>query len=172
MKQLVRTVLALLALAVLAIVVVLVFRYQSRASVITAFTVGPLAWTALAAIDLWSLKGGHGGVGRATTPEQAGAPAEWLAGKTVVRWRQEAGARRIVTPAPASFRWRWGPDTLTLSPGEAVLAPPPGTGPAPFPGLDRPGAILSSGVVTRLHDEVYVRLPSARLLVTRGPCSG
>jgi hypothetical protein len=172
MKQLVRTVLALLALAVLAIVVVLVFRYQNRASVITALTVGPLAWTALAAIGLWWLKGRHGDVERATTPEQAAAAADWLAGETVVRWRQEAGARRIVTPAPASVRWRWGPDTLTLSPGEAVLAPPPGTGPAPFPGLDRPGEILSSGVVTRLHDEVYARLPYGRLVLTGGPGSG
>src|ERR1700761_4914075 len=97
-------------------------------------------------------------------------PSGWL-GKTSSAGGRNGGGGQTGPPAPASVRWRWGPDTLTLSPGEAVLAPPPGTGPAPFPGLDRPGEILSSGVVTRLHDEVYARLPYGRLVLTRGTVS-
>jgi hypothetical protein len=172
MKQLVRMMLALCALAVLTIVVLLVFRYQNRPSVITALAVGPVAWAVLAAICLWWLRGRHADVERATTPEQAAAAADWLAGETAVRWHQEARARRIVIPAPASVRWRWGPDALTVSPGEAAAAPPHGTGPPPLPDPGRPGEILSSGVVTRLHDEVYARLPYGRLVLTGGPGSG
>jgi hypothetical protein len=77
-----------------------------------------------------------------------------------------------VIPAPASVRWRWGPDALTVSPGDAAAAPPHGTGPPPLPDPGRPGEILSSGVVTRLHDEVYARLPYGRLVLTGGPGSG
>ena len=47
-----------------------------------------------------------------------------------------------------------------------------GTGPAPLPSLGRPGELLSSGVVTRLHGEVYARLPHGRLVLIGGAGAG
>lgn len=52
------------------------------------------------------------------------------------------------------------------------MPPAPGTGPAPLPDAGRPGELLGSGVVTRLLDEVYARLPHGRLVVIGGPGSG
>ena len=53
-----------------------------------------------------------------------------------------------------------------------MVPPVSGTGPAPLPDLGRPGELLGSGVVTRLHDEVYARLPYGRLVLIGGPGAG
>ena len=50
--------------------------------------------------------------------------------------------------------------------------PVPGTGPLPLPDLGGPGELLGSGVVTRLHNEVYARLPYGRLVLVGGPGAG
>ena len=92
----------------------------------------------------------------------------------VQQWRgdEEAAQRRIITPAPAAVRWRWGSDQVS-APRELLARPPlPGTGPAPFPDLGEPGVLLGSGVVTRLHDELYVRLPHGRLVLLGEPGAG
>ena len=88
------------------------------------------------------------------------------------RWRLEATGRRIVTPAPATVRWRWAANEVTVPRLEVATSPAPGTGPPPLPDLGRPGELLATGVVTRLHDEVYARLPHGRLVLIGGPGAG
>jgi hypothetical protein len=88
------------------------------------------------------------------------------------RWRQEAAARRIVTPAPATVRWRWAAEGVAAPRSEVTRVPAPGTGPAPLAELEEPGEVLESGVVARLHDEVYARLPHGRLVLLGGPGAG
>ena len=52
------------------------------------------------------------------------------------------------------------------------MPPAPGTGPPPLPDLGKPGELLGSGEVIRLHDEVYGRLPHGRLVLLGGPGAG
>jgi hypothetical protein len=54
---------------------------------------------------------------------------------------------------------------------DVTMPPAPGAGPPPLPELAGPGELLGSGVVTRLHDELYARLPHGRL-VLGGPGAG
>jgi hypothetical protein len=84
----------------------------------------------------------------------------------------EATGRRIVTPAPATVRWRWAADEITAPRAEVTTPPAPGTGPPPLPDLRQPGELLATGVVTRLHGEVYARLPYGRLVLIGGPGAG
>jgi len=136
-----------------------------------ATAVIPLAWAALAGIVTWWLRGRDArAVG--TTAAQADTALIWLAGETASRWRQEAVTRRIVTPAPASVRWRWATEELSIPVRDAAAMPPPGTGPKPLPTLAGPAELLTTGVVTRLHDEVYARLPHGRLVLVGGPGAG
>jgi len=131
-----------------------------------------IAVTLLMAIGSWWRKGLQGPKVQTSTPMQAAAAADRLADLMVARWRQEAVARRIVTPAPATVRWRWAADGLAVPRKEVTTPPPPGTGPLPLPDLDQPGDLLESGVVARLHDEVYARLPHGRLVLTGGAGAG
>jgi hypothetical protein len=172
MRSHLKTILAVFALAVLIIAVVLVFENQRRVWVITGLAVLPLAWSALTAVYLWWLKGRRVDAAVPTTPAQAAAAADWLAGETAARWGQEAADRHITTPAPAKVRWHWAPAAVSVTAAEAAVPPPPGAGPAPLPGTGLPAAILSSGLVTKLHDEVYARLASGRLVLTGGPGAG
>ena len=55
---------------------------------------------------------------------------------------------------------------------DAAAAPAPGTGPVPLPSFTGPAELLTTGVVTRLHDEVYARLPHGRLVLAGGPGAG
>jgi hypothetical protein len=120
----------------------------------------------------WWVKN-RGGTAVATgTLAQVTASADWLAEAVAARWRREAADRRIVTPAPATVRWRWADAELTAPRQELMSPPVSGTGPAPLPDLVRPGEVLGSGVVTRLHDEVYARLPHGRLVLIGGPGAG
>lgn len=167
-----RTAVALCVVTALVVGVALALAYEDRRFVGTAIAVGPLAWAALAGTTAWWVRGRDIPAGE-TTAAQADAAADWLALEVAGRWRQEAAARRIVTPAPASVRWRWAGEDLSVPPGDAAAEPPAGTGPVPLPGgFGRPGVLLTSGVVTRLHDEVYARLPRGRLVLTGGPGSG
>jgi hypothetical protein len=83
-------------------------------------------------------------------------------------WPTQLRRRRIVTPTPARVRWRWAPADLA-SPRAQVMTPPvPGTGPSPLPasaGAAGEAEVLDSGVVTRLPEDVYLRLPHRRLVV-------
>jgi hypothetical protein len=172
MRSKLRTILAVSALAVLILAVTLVFENQSRVWVITGLTVLPLAWSALTAVYLWWLKGRQADASTPTTPAEAAAAAEWLAGETAARWRLEAADRHITTPAAAKVRWHWAPEAVSVTAAEAAVPLPPGAGPAALPGTGPPAAILSSGLVTKLHDEVYARLTAGRLVLTGGPGAG
>jgi hypothetical protein len=134
--------------------------------------IGGIALTLLMTLGTWWLNGRSTAAGRASTAEQLAAAADWLAGATAARWRQEAVQRRIVTPAPATVQWRWADEESTGSRLELTTPPPAGTGPPPLPDLGEPGELLESGVVARLHDEVYARLQHGRLVLVGGPGSG
>ena len=143
---------------------------SNRMLVATAIAVVPLTWAALAGTVAWWLRGREAQVA-GTSAAQADAAAAWLAGETAGKWREEAASRRIVTPAPASVRWRWA-DGLSVPSWEMTSLAAPGTAPVAIPGLSGSGELLTTGVVTRLHDEVYGRLPHGRLVLVGGPGSG
>jgi hypothetical protein len=100
------------------------------------------------------------------------AAADLLADQMAAMWRQEATQRRIITPAPATVRWRWADDDTTAPRFEVAMPPAPGTGPPVLPDLGAPGELLGSGAVTRLHDEVYAKLPYGRLVMLGGAGAG
>jgi hypothetical protein len=109
-----------------------------------------------------------------SAPAMLATAADRLAETVTATWQEQVRRRRIVTPAPATVRWRWAESDLA-SPREHVVIPPAaGAGPAPFPnvGADSEGEILSSGVVSRLHEEVYTQLPHRRLVLLGGPGAG
>ena len=127
--------------------------------------------TLLMALGAWWGKD-RASVSLACTPGQAAAAADRLADLMAARWRQEATARRIITPAPATVRWRWATAEVAAPRAEVTRLAAPGIGPLPFPGLEAPGELLESGVVTRLHHEVYAKLPHGRLILIGGPGAG
>lgn len=131
-----------------------------------------IAVTLLMAVGPWWWNGRHRAMAWVSTPEQTTAAADRLADLVMARWRQEATARRIVTPAPATVRWRWAAAGMAAPRAEVTRPPAAGTGPPPLPELGEPGELLESGVVTRLHDEVYARLPHGRLVLLGGPGAG
>jgi hypothetical protein len=128
-----------------------------------------IALTVLVPLGSWWWKGRK----RAgTQQQQLAAAAEWLAVTTADRWRLEAARRRIITPVPAAVRWHWADEDIAPARAEVATSPAPGTGPLPLPDLGPPGELLAAGVVTRLHDEVYARLPHGRLVLIGGPGAG
>jgi hypothetical protein len=174
-----RTVLALIgAFGVISFVVVVYdWIRNSRYPVDTANVVG--ADLAALAIALPLLNGlvkwwrkGRKTAEQVNTSVWVCAAADRLADATADRWRSEAARRRIVTPAPATVRWRWAADRFAVQRNDVAVPPVPGTGPFPLPDLSKPGELLASGVVTRLHDEVYARLPHGRLVLLGGPGAG
>jgi hypothetical protein len=103
-------------------------------------------------------------------PVSAEIGSEWLERLATVMlstWSNEAGRRRIVTPAPAVVRWRWVGDKPSPWP-----VPVPGTAPPIIPIAEGMPSVLSSGVVTRIHDELYARLPHGRLVLVGPAGSG
>lgn len=147
------------ALALIATVVVVAFVVVNGGALAAVGIAVPL----LVALGTWWWKGRLGAAAQVSTPAQVAAAADRLAELMAARWQLEATGRRIVTPAPATVRWRWAADDLTTPRPEVVTLPPAGTGPPPLADHGRPGELLGSGVVTRLHDEVYARLPHGRL---------
>jgi WD40 repeat protein len=101
--------------------------------------------------------------------------ADRLAGASHTAWQAEAARRGIATPAPVSVRWHWAAADIAPPRGEVVTAAVRGVAPGVLAGQsDRPptAVVLESGVVTRLHDEVYARLPYGRLVILGGPGAG
>jgi hypothetical protein len=94
------------------------------------------------------------------------AAADLLAENTRDYWREQASKRRITTPAPTAVSWEWAHD-LAGPPAEVTDPLPAGTGPLPAAAADPGGEakVLTSGVITQLHDEVYLRLPHRRLVI-------
>jgi WD40 repeat protein len=100
--------------------------------------------------------------------------ADRLADVMHTTWRAEAKARGISTPAPAMIRWRWGPEEIAARLTEVSVSAAAGVAPRTIPDPDphRTPVVLGSGVVTRLHDEVYARLPHGRLVLLGAPGAG
>ena len=175
-----RTAFALIAtVLVVASVVAVTWLIHSSRNPVDAATVyagylaaAAIAVTLLMAIGGWWWKGRQRSAAWVSTPEQVAAAADRLADLMTAKWRQEATARRIITPAPATVRWRWAAEGVAAPRAEVTRLPAPGTGPAPLADFEEPGELLESGVVARLHDEVYARLPHGRLVLLGGPGAG
>ena len=175
-----RTALALIAIVVVAgsTIDVIWLIHSSRNPVDTAtvyagyLAAASIAVTLLMAVGAWWRKGRQRSGTRVSTPEQAAAAADRLADLVTARWRQEVTVRRIVTPAPTTIRWRWAAVGVAAPRAEVTRLRAPGAGPPTLPGPEEPGELLESGVVSRLHDEVYARLPHGRLVLLGGPGAG
>jgi hypothetical protein len=98
------------------------------------------------------------------------AAADRLAEEMIDEWQREARRRRIVTPAAAAVRWRWLTSGMTLE--EASVPPASGSGPPAIPDSGGHSEVLGSGVVTRLHNELYAKLSHGRLIVIGEPGAG
>lgn len=173
-----RTVLLLIAVVVVCggTAAVIVSVHSSKHPVDTAtllaadLAAGALAITVLTPVGAWWRKGRQSDAVQASTPSQVAKAADRLAGQVTDQWQQEATRRRIVTPAPVAVRWHWATDMATRQ--DVTATPAPGAGPRPLPGSGEPVQVLASGVVIRLHDELYAKLPHGRLVLLGGPGAG
>jgi hypothetical protein len=111
-----------------------------------------------------------------STRGEVDAAADRLAEQTLESWSRQVVQRGIQAPAPVRVRWRWTADDIALPRQELAAAPSLPTDPAPLPSSadDAPtaGQVLNSGLVTRLHDEVYARLHHGRLVLIGDPGAG
>lgn len=174
-----RSVLALVAaVVVIAVMAAVILRIQSSRHPVDTATVysgdlaaATIAVTLLLAVAGWWRKGSPrpGGISSAA---QVAAAAERLAEVMADRWRREATIRRITTPAPMTVRWRWAAEAVTAPRADIATPPLPGAGPLPLPDPAGQAELLGAGVVGRLHDELYARLPHGRLVVLGGPGAG
>lgn len=121
----------------------------------------------------WWWKGCRAQAVPATTA-QVMAATDQLALGMLDTWRREATERRISVPAPVRVRWQWGPAEVTPPLARLITTPVAGTAPRPLPepNPDPPSVLLDAGVVTRLHDELYRKLPHGRLVLLGGPGAG
>jgi hypothetical protein len=74
-------------------------------------------------------------------------------------------------PAPVRVRWRWAAPQVAVAREEVTASPAGGTDPPPIPDTGV-AEVLGSGVVTRMHEEVYARLRHGRLVLIGGPGAG
>lgn len=137
----------------------------------TYLGVAALTVPLLAVLIQWWWKGRRAQTAPATAG-QVMAAADQLAVGMLDTWRTEATERRISVPAPVRVRWQWGPADVTPLPAQLTTTPVVGTGPRPLPepnpdepNPDPAAVLLDAGVVTRLHDEVYRKLPHGRLVL-------
>ncbi len=111
-----------------------------------------------------------------STPAEVDAAAGQLAVKTLATWSQQVVQRGIVAPAPVRVRWRWAPEDVALPRQDLAAAPLLVTDPGPLPSIgddqSATGHVLNSGLVTRLHNEVYARLQHGRLALIGDPGAG
>jgi hypothetical protein len=148
-------------------------RPEATATVTAAYLAAvAVALTILMPLGSWWWKGRGTGAAQSSTLQQVAAAADWLASATADWWRLEAAKRRIVTPAPAMVWWRWATAEVAVRREDVTGLPVPGVGPSALPDFERPGELLSSGTVIRLHDEVYARLPHGRLVLIGEPGAG
>ena len=128
-----------------------------------------LAATLLTVIINWWRKSSQES-DREGTSSRISAAADRLAEEMIDEWQREARRRRIVTPAPAAVRWRWLTSGMPLE--DASVVPASGSGPPAIPDSGGRSEVLGSGVVTRLHNELYAKLPHGRLIVIGEPGAG
>jgi hypothetical protein len=125
---------------------------------------------------VWGLRRRHRPVAGTSTREEVDAAADRLAEQTLESWSRQVVQRGIQFPAPVRVRWRWAADDIALPRQELRTAPSLTTDPGPLPSgahdSGQAGQVLNSGVVTRLHDEVYARLQHGRLVLIGGPGVG
>jgi len=159
------------AVLVVGVVVAVAWRIDSSKSPVDAATIyaadlaaAAIGITLLSGIWSW-WKGSRRTAMLVGTADQITAAADRLADEMLHRWRREAAARRIITPAPATVRWRWAAADSSAPRSEVATLQAQGTAPQRLPGTGTPGELLESGVVSRLHDEVYARLPNGRLVL-------
>ena len=174
-----RSVLAFIAaVAVIAAMAAVIVQIQSSKQPVDTATVysGDLAAVAVAVTLLLAIAGwwrkNSPRAGGISSAAQVAAAAERLAQVMADRWRREAAIRRITTPAPITVRWHWAAEAVTAPRRDVATPPVPGAGPLPLPAPAEQGELLDSGVVGRLHDELYARLPHGRLVVLGGPGAG
>jgi TIR domain len=126
-------------------------------------------------VVVWGWRRRHRAAGTSTRG-QVDAAASRLAEQTLEAWSRQVVQRGIQAPAPVRVRWRWAATDVALPRQELTAAPSLPTDPGPLPSSadDPPGAghVLNSGLVTRLHDEVYARLHHGRLVLIGGPGAG
>jgi tetratricopeptide (TPR) repeat protein len=95
---------------------------------------------------------------RRVEPEPAPAPAQFLAEQVRAYWTREAQTRGVMCDRPIAVRWRWGGPDIAVPPGEVRgLDVRDGRQPKCEEGLDS-GQDLADGVITDLHDRIYLRL--------------
>jgi hypothetical protein len=103
------------------------------------------------------------------------AAADRLAEQTLATWLRQVEQRGIEAPAPVEVQWRWA-EGVALARHILETSPRLATDPRPIPSVadDSLGTrqTLSSGLVTRLHDEVYARLHHGRLVLMGNPGAG
>jgi hypothetical protein len=118
----------------------------------------------------------HRAVAGTSTRGEVDAAADRLAEQSLESWSRQVVQRGIQAPAPVRVRWRWAAEAIALPRQELTAAPPLPTDPGPLPSSTddppRAGQVLNSGLVTRLHDEVYARLSHGRLVLIGGPGAG
>jgi hypothetical protein len=146
-----------------------VIAYVLSVPLLAAIVIVPL-------VVVWGWQRRHRAVAGTSTRGEVDAAADRLAEQTLESWSRQVVQRGIQSPAPVRVRWRWAADDVALPRQELAAAPSLPTDPSPLPSSadDPPGAgqVLNSGLVTRLHDEVYARLHHGRLVLIGDPGAG
>jgi TIR domain len=127
-------------------------------------------------VAVWGWQRRHRAVAGTSLPMHVDAAVDLLAARTLATWSQQVVQRGIQAPAPVRVRWQWAAGDIAAPRQDLAASPSLPTDPGPLSpdGDDRPGTgqVLNSGLVTRLHDEVYARLRHGRLVLIGGPGAG
>ena len=144
-------------------------RAQVLSALLATALIVPAGWS-------WLWRHRRRAVARTSTRAQIDAAADKLAEQTLQTWAEQVVQRGIQTPAPVRVRWRWAPADVALPLEELAASPSLATDPNPILSeADEPtpiSQVLSSGVVTRLHDDLYARLHHGKLVLLGGPGAG
>jgi hypothetical protein len=163
MKATARVVIVLIGCVSVA-VLVWIFKGSAANSAVVgnADVVGGVAGLLTLVVAVVGLRPGHQRTRNVTAgpnSEPISAAIEYLATRTLRYWQTQAKGWRITTPAPAAVHWRWADEDVAAPPEDLGMAGP---------------AMLTAGVVTKLREQLYQRLPqgSARLVVVGAAGAG